>query len=88
MEITNTFQMPDANGNMEKYTALNIVVNPDNGIQYVLYTETKNLENLNGQEVNVYAAVYKKEDDQIVLEPVESENDWNLIKNLVADAVG
>ncbi len=88
MEITNTFQMPDGNGNMETYTALNMVVNPDSGVQYVLYTETANLKNVQGQDVNVYAAVYKKEDGNIVLEPVESENDWNLIQRLVEDTVG
>ncbi len=87
MEITNTFTMPDANGKEEQYTALNMVSNPDNGIQYVLYTETRNLRDVNGQDVNIYAAVYKKEEGQIVLEPVESENDWRLIQNLVDDLI-
>ena len=85
MEITNTFTMLDAEGKEEHYTALTMVENPDNGIQYVLYTETENLRNLSGRDIHIYAAVYKKEDGQIVLEPVESENDWQLIQNLVDD---
>ncbi len=87
MEITNTFTMPDGNGNEEKYTALNIVENPDTGVQYVLYTETANLQNVSGNDINIYAAVYKKEEDRIVLEPVESENDWQLIQNLISDLI-
>lgn len=85
MEITNIFTMPDKDGNERQYTALNMVTNPDTGIQYVLYTETENLKNVSGKDVDVYAAVYKKEDGQIVLELVESENDWKLIQNLVED---
>lgn len=85
MEISNVFTMPDGDGKEEQYTALNMVTNPDTGIQYVLYTETENLKNLSGKDVNVYAAVYKKEDGQIVLEPVESENDWKLIQDLIDD---
>lgn len=85
MEITNIFTMPDGDGKKVQYTALNMVTNPDTGIQYVLYTETANLQNTSGRDVNVYAAVYKKENGQIVLEPVESENDWKLIQNLIND---
>lgn len=87
MEITNTFTMPDGNGKEEQYTALNMVTNPDTGVQYVLYTETANLQDVSGHDVNVYAAVYKKEDGQIVLEPVESENDWRLIQDLIDELI-
>ncbi len=83
MEITNSFTMLNGEGKEEQYTALTIVENPGSGIQYVLYTETENLRNLSGRDIHVYAAIYKKEDGQIVLEPVESENDWRLIQNLV-----
>ncbi len=87
MEISNTFTMPDDNGNPCQYTALNMVTNPDNGIQYVLYTETENLKNISGKDVNIYAAEYKKEGDTITLEAVESDNDWRLIEALVSDIV-
>ena len=87
MEITNSFTMQDAEGKEEQYTALTMVENPDTGISYVLYTETENLKHVSGKDIQIYAAVYRKEDGHIVLEPVESENDWQLIKNLVEELI-
>lgn len=87
MEITNAFTMLDGEGKEEQYTALNMVENPENGVKYVLYTETANLQDISGKDINIYAAVYKKEGDQIILEPVDSENDWQLIQKLVSEIV-
>ena len=47
----------------------------NNDINYIVYNE----EN----DDNIYAARYILENDEIVLEPIEHEQEWNLIDNML-----
>ena len=47
----------------------------NNDINYIVYNE----EN----DDNIYAARYILENDEIVLEPIKHEQEWNLIDNML-----
>lgn len=84
MEITNTFTLSNEDGSTVEYTALNVFVNPETGREYVLYTETESVKNISGKEAVIHASVYNKINGQIVLEPIETEKEWGLVKNVIA----
>ena len=51
-----------------------------NGINYIVYTDGT-LDN--EENIEVYASRYFLENDSYVLNPIEYENEWNLIDNML-----
>ena len=83
MKLNNTFKLMDENGNDIEYVGLSVVENPENGQRYLIYTEAENAKKASGQQVNLYACVYGKEEGCIVLDPIATEKEKMLIKSFI-----
>ena len=52
----------------------------NNGISYVVYTDGE--KDSNG-EMEVYASRYVLEDNQYILNPIDSEKEWDFVDNML-----
>lgn len=83
MELNNTFKLTDESGKEITYIALSMVENPENGQRYLIYTEAENAKEATGKQVGLYACAYGKENDRIVLEPIETVKEKALIRTYI-----
>lgn len=83
MEQNNTFKLVNEEGKEITYVGLSVVENPDNGRRYLIYTEADNAKEISGKDVDLYACVYSKENGRIMLDPIETEKEKNLIQNFI-----
>lgn len=83
MELNNTFNLVNEEGQEITYVGLSVVENPEDGKRYLIYTEAENANEITGSQVNLYACVYGKENGRIVLDPIETEKEKTLIKTFI-----
>ena len=84
MEKYTTFKLKNETGEEIEYVALKVVENEGTGKSYLIYTEVENAKDSSGKQVDLHACVYKKENENIVLEPIETEKERIHIKGFIA----
>jgi len=76
----NTFTVVDEDGNERVCDILFTFDSPDTGKSYIAYTDgTKDEE---GCEV-VYASIYDPTNEDDTLQPIETEEEWAMIENVL-----
>ena len=83
MESMNKFTLTNEEGIEVTYEALKILENPETKKKYVLYTEIDSIKEITGKDAVIHASRYRKEDGKIVLEEMEYEKEWTLVKNFL-----
>ena len=63
------------NGKEVNCKGILIFKDDSNDVNYIVYTE----EN----DDNIYASRYELENDEIILQPIEHEYEWNLVDNML-----
>ena len=83
MESMNKFTLTNEEGIEVTYEAWKILENPETKKKYVLYTEIDSIKEITGKDAVIHASRYRKEDGKIVLEEMEYEKEWTLVKNFL-----
>ena len=76
----NTYFATDENGEKVKYTVLFSFDNPETNLSYVVYTD----ENVDEDgSTRAYAASYVMDGEDMELSPIETEEEWSVIEELL-----
>lgn len=82
-ENKNIIQIQRTNGNVEDAEVLLFFKLEENGPEYIVYTFNEQEDDL----VTVYTSKFIKNEDNIVLEEVTDEDEWNKIKDVMRRAI-
>ena len=80
-EKNRNFTVTDNEGNTIEYEILFTFDSDETGKSYIVFTD--HTEDEEGSIVT-YAAVYDKNGEVLELQDIETEQEWNLIENLLA----
>lgn len=76
------FTVTDAKGKEIEYEILFTFDSEENKKSYIVFTD--NTKDKDGSIVT-YAASYNKDNDKLELHDIETESEWNLIENILAN---
>ena len=76
-EERQTFTLPDENGNPVEYEVLGAFTWAETGKNYLLYSDDEIGEN---GKLNVFAAVYTLNEDDLELFPIETDDEWAFVE--------
>lgn len=82
-EKKNMITIQRTNGNIEEAEVLLFFKLEEDGPEYIVYTFNETEDDL----VTVYTSKFIKNEDNIVLEEVTDENEWNKIKDVMRRAI-
>lgn len=82
-EKKNMIKIQRTNGNVEEAEVLLFFKLEENGPEYIIYTFNEIEDDL----VTVYTSKFIKNEDNIVLEEVTDEEEWNKIKDVMRRAI-
>lgn len=82
-EKKNIIQIQRTNGNIENAEVLLFFKLEEDGPEYIVYTFNEQEDDL----VTVYTSKFIKNEDNIVLEEVTDEDEWNKIKDVMRRAI-
>lgn len=82
-EKKNIIKIQRTNGNVEEAEVLLFFKLEENGPEYIIYTFNEIEDDL----VTVYTSKFIKNEDNIVLEEVTDEEEWNKIKDVMRRAI-
>lgn len=82
-EKKNMITIQRTNGNIEEAEVLLFFKLEEEGPEYIVYTFNETEDDL----VTVYTSKFIKNEDNIVLEEVTDENEWNKIKDVMRRAI-
>lgn len=82
-EKKNLMKIQRTNGNVEEAEVLLFFKLEETGPEYIVYTFNEQEDDL----VTVYTSKFIKNEDNIVLEEVTDENEWNKIKDVMRRAI-
>lgn len=82
-EKKNIIQIQRTNGNIEDAEVLLFFKLEEDGPEYIVYTFNEQEDDL----VTVYTSKFIKNEDNIVLEEVTDEDEWNKIKDVMRRAI-
>lgn len=82
MEESMTFKIFNEEGKEVECEALFTFESEETHKNYIVYTDNTKDEEGN---TKVYAAIYNPEGDQMKLEPIESEQEWNMIETILKE---
>ncbi len=74
-----TFTIIDDEGKKVECEALFTFESDETGKSYIVYTD--NTEDEEGN-TKVYAAIYNQDDEEGMLQPIESEKEWEIIETI------
>ena len=83
MENKNTIKIQRTNGNIEEAEILLFFKLEEEGPEYIVYTFNEVEDDL----VTVYTSKFVKNENNIVLEEVTEEEEWNKIKDVMRRAI-
>ena len=83
MENKNTMKIQRTNGNIEEAEILLFFKLEEEGAEYIVYTFNEVEDDL----VTVYTSKFIKNENNIVLEEVTEEEEWNKIKDVMRRAI-
>ena len=83
MENKNTMKIQRTNGNIEEAEILLFFKLEEEGPEYIVYTFNEVEDDL----VTVYTSKFVKNENNIVLEEVTEEEEWNKIKDVMRRAI-
>lgn len=83
MENKNTMKIQRTNGNIEEAEVLLFFKLEEEGPEYIVYTFNEVEDDL----VTVYTSKFVKNENNIVLEEVTEEEEWNKIKDVMRRAI-
>lgn len=81
-EIDNVFHVQDEDGNDVECQVLMTFEGESNGKNYILYTDDSLDEDGNTQ---VYASVYEEGEDGVVLNPIETDEEWEMVAQVLQE---
>ena len=79
------FKILDENGKVVECEMLYTFTNPDNNINYILYTDGTEDE---GGQLEVYASRYVLDGDNYILKEIEDESEWDLVDEVLSVYLG
>lgn len=82
-EKKNIIKIQRTNGNIEEAEVLLFFKLEEEGPEYIVYTFNEIEDDL----VTVYTSKFVKNEDNIVLEEVTDEDEWNKIKDVMRKAI-
>lgn len=80
-EKGHTFTVKDKSGKEIEYEILFTFNSEKNNKDYIIFTDNDTDES---GSIITYAAIYTKKDDKIELSDIETEEEWNLVEDLLA----
>ena len=83
MENKNIMKIQRTNGNIEEAEILLFFKLEEEGTEYIVYTFNEVEDDL----VTVYTSKFVKNENNIVLEEVTEEDEWNKIKDVMRRAI-
>lgn len=75
-----SFVMRNEQGEEIKYDVLFTFDSEDTNKSYIAYTDNTYDEEGN---VSVYASIYNPDDEELKLEPIETEQEWKIIETIL-----
>lgn len=72
-----TFKIKE-NGVEKEYFVIKMISNKTNNKNYIIYSE-------NNDEKDIYASSFEVSDDEIKLNEIETEDEWNYIDNILSN---
>lgn len=82
-EEKNIIEIQRINGNVEEAEVLLFFKLEENGQEYIVYTFNEQEDDL----ITVYTSKFIKNENNIVLEEVTDEEEWNKIKDVMRRAI-
>ena len=82
MNKENTFKVVDQNGNTIEFEILFTFESDETHKNYMVYTDNS-IDN--DGNTRVYASIYNPEEDEIKLEPIQTDKEWKIIETILQE---